>query len=324
MNENQKKRGSSKKWMLLFGAIVLLTAIWFVYEELVEAFDERIIGIDDLRVGDCFNAVESSKTTTDEGSKYYGKVLRDSCAEPHTDEVYAITWIAAGSLTEFPGEDVLLEAGSDYCTGIFYPMLGQDYGDSQYYATRWVPGELDWRSGTGWVLCTISAQDGPLLSHAALTVPTWPAANEAPALNAPQVLPISALQFGSCYSTIDALEHSHLEAQVLLQVCSQPHDFQVYRVLPLLFWPPEADYLGQEALQTMAVDYCYGNFYAVMGESYELSQWDFDTTYPTEEQWQKGLRQIQCALTSMDDAPLRQNLLRSRYQRPWTEPVQRP
>ncbi|MEP7762809.1 septum formation family protein [Sanguibacter sp. 25GB23B1] len=73
--------------------------------------------------------------------------------------------------------------------------------------------------------------------------------------------------------------------------CGEPHDSEAYAVTEM----PEGDYPGTDAVDTAADEFCYAEFAAFVGMSYEESTLDYFPLTPTEEGWNSvDDRQLLC------------------------------
>lgn len=105
--------------------------------------DPNTIGVFDLEVGDCFDAVSTAPVFT---------VTLEPCSERHDNEVYSVWTSVSGSL---PEDRDLLNA----CEGRFDDAVGIDYSRSVYWAAGFWPDEDSWADGNRTVICYGFARD---------------------------------------------------------------------------------------------------------------------------------------------------------------------
>jgi hypothetical protein len=111
------------------------------------------VTVDDLRVGDCFNAGEFSEGGDAEVSDVDGV----PCDEPHAFEVFAV---ADYNGPEYPATQAQFEAAFDaVCVGPFQSYVGMAYADSVLWASAITPTEDGWNSGDREFICHLHNED---------------------------------------------------------------------------------------------------------------------------------------------------------------------
>ncbi len=96
------------------------------------------------------------------------------------------------------------------------------------------------------------------------------------------------VQVGDCFND-DAFENTQI-SELPAVPCSQPHDNEIYATFDLTGeWP------GEDRVEELAYDGCFERFAAAIGKSYEESEIDFTTLYPTVGSWkQRNDREVVC------------------------------
>ncbi len=95
---------------------------------------------------------------------------------------------------------------------------------------------------------------------------------------------------GDCLNVIDA------ETNTVEQVdCEDSHEYEIYGRLEI---PGEDDdeWPGDEELSTFAAECTAETFEEFVGVEYAASRWYSVEVYPTEEEWDRGIRTVICAL----------------------------
>jgi hypothetical protein len=105
--------------------------------------------IDQLAVGDCFDAGDSAEV--------YSVPVVD-CNELHSSELYATVEVTAFDST-YPGEDALYDWVNARCEGRFSAYVGEPYEDSRYWIEVFYPTEDGWDEGDRNSLCTVVLVD---------------------------------------------------------------------------------------------------------------------------------------------------------------------
>ncbi len=102
------------------------------------------------------------------------------------------------------------------------------------------------------------------------------------------------VQVGDCFD--DAAFNGEV-SEVPGVPCAEPHDNEVYATFDVTTdsWP------GDEAIEEIATDGCYERFQAAIGESYEDSEIDFTTIYPSSGSWkERSDREVICVAYQME------------------------
>ena len=90
--------------------------------------------------------------------------------------------------------------------------------------------------------------------------------------------------------------------------CSQEHDNEVYAAFDLSGeWP------GEERIEELAYTGCYERFAGAIGKSYEESEIDYTTIFPSEGSWkQLDDREVLCVAYHMEGEKLTSSVMGSR------------
>jgi hypothetical protein len=115
-------------------------------EETPEAGGE-VVDIDDLTVGDCFNAPEG-----------FSVVEHVPCEQPHVYEIFA-TVTHPGDGEEYPGDEAVTDTAEELCEPEFEPYVGVDYQSSELYATTITPTQDSWAEGDRNIVCALHEED---------------------------------------------------------------------------------------------------------------------------------------------------------------------
>ena len=105
---------------------------------------------------------------------------------------------------------------------------------------------------------------------------------------------VFAVHVGDCFND-EAFENTEV-SELPAVPCSEPHDNEVYATFDITGeWP------GGERVEELAHDGCFDRFAGAIGKSYEDSEIDFTTLYPTEGSWkQRNDREVVCVGYHMD------------------------
>lgn len=110
------------------------------------------VTVEDLQVGDCFNATEFS----DEGAEV-SDVDGVPCDEPHAFEVFAVADYTAET---YPASDAQFEtAFGEVCVPPFEDYVGVPYADSVLWASAITPTEDGWNAGDREFICHLHEED---------------------------------------------------------------------------------------------------------------------------------------------------------------------
>jgi hypothetical protein len=117
------------------------------------------VTVDDLRVGDCFNAGEFSADEEAEVSDVDGV----PCDEPHAFEVFAVADYNGGV---FPATDEQFQAAfAEVCIPPFEDYVGIAYADSVLWASAITPTEDGWNDGDREFICHLHEEEATPLSE---------------------------------------------------------------------------------------------------------------------------------------------------------------
>lgn len=96
------------------------------------------------------------------------------------------------------------------------------------------------------------------------------------------------VRVGDCFDD-EAFENTEI-SEVPAVPCSEPHDNEVYATFDLTGeWP------GVDRAQELAHEGCYDRFAGAIGRTYEDSEIEFTTMYPTEGSWnERNDREVIC------------------------------
>jgi hypothetical protein len=110
---------------------------------------------------------------------------------------------------------------------------------------------------------------------------------------------VGALEVGECVQDDTPRDKGQVET-VDVVPCSQPHDEEVFAIVPLggQQLPAEAE------LQRLAEPACTAQFRTYVGVASDASQLDFDWWTPTKESWASGDRTVLCVLENADTSRL--------------------
>jgi len=106
---------------------------------------EGSIGAFNMRVGDCFDDINSS---VEEVSSVPGV----PCSQPHDYETYAVFDV---DITTYPGDDGMSELALETCMGRFESYVGKDYQSSSLDITSMYPSQQSWRENDREIVCAI-------------------------------------------------------------------------------------------------------------------------------------------------------------------------
>ena len=117
------------------------------------------VSVDELQVGDCFNASEFSDSAEAEVSDVDGV----PCDEPHVFEVFAV---ADYNGEVFPATDSQFQtAFGEVCVPPFEDYVGVAYADSVLWASAITPSEDGWNDGDREFICHLHEEDATPLSE---------------------------------------------------------------------------------------------------------------------------------------------------------------
>ena len=123
---------------------------------------------------------------------------------------------------------------------------------------------------------------------AAIGISTAAARNSAGEVTSAGAVSAFEVRIGDCFDD-EAFENTEI-SEVPAVPCSQPPDNEGYATFDLTGeWP------GVERVQELAHDGCLDRFVGAIGKSYEDSEIDFTTMYPTEGSWtERSDREVIC------------------------------
>jgi hypothetical protein len=115
-------------------------------EQTAQAEPEEV-DIVDVKVGDCLAEIEDTQ-------EIFISVETVSCAEPHSEEIFATVNLPEGD-GPFPGWDAVEAQAEELCIAEFENFVGRSYEDSVLDISFFTPDEEGWRAGDRFVLCTV-------------------------------------------------------------------------------------------------------------------------------------------------------------------------
>lgn len=102
------------------------------------------------------------------------------------------------------------------------------------------------------------------------------------------------VRVGDC---LNVLELDEEVESVPTVPCSESHDGEVYASSDL----PDGDFPGEEEIEVLADEYCYGEFAGFMGVAWENSELDFTYFRPTQDGWDRlDDRELLCIVVDPD------------------------
>lgn len=117
------------------------------------------VTVEDLRVGDCFNAAEVGDSEETEVSDVDGV----PCDEPHAFEVFAVADYGGAV---YPGTESQFQAAfGEVCIPPFEDYVGIPYADSTLWASAITPTEDGWNDGDREFICHLHEEDASPLSE---------------------------------------------------------------------------------------------------------------------------------------------------------------
>ena len=159
-----RRNGQRGRGMAIAGIVInsIGTALMalFITLGVLGVFDEGNTKVQDLKVGQCFNTVDSS--LSDYGNEGARSTTVDvvSCDEKHDAEAYAVFTLDPSLGEGYPGVDRISEVSDDKCAKYADDYLGDaslsDGLDIYYY----LPPEEGWKQGDRAVTCFFGSLDG--------------------------------------------------------------------------------------------------------------------------------------------------------------------
>lgn len=115
-----------------------------------------------------------------------------------------------------------------------------------------------------------------------------------------------SLSVGDCFNRLENLVAGRSTAITSLIDCDLPHDHQIYHVLDYPA-PHPSIYPGEKVMDSFAVQSCYREFAAWVGNDYETSELDIGVITPPRDDFEDDAsryRSIHCFLERFDGEPL--------------------
>jgi hypothetical protein len=130
-------------------AFVVSLAGCSLLESVVTGVPEGEQDVFSLAIGDCINVSDATEIST---------IPVVDCAEPHDQEVFALTDMTGDA---FPGDAAVSSELDAFCTGdVFTEFIGLPYADSIFYTSGLQPTAASWEGGDRELLCTVGNPDG--------------------------------------------------------------------------------------------------------------------------------------------------------------------
>lgn len=116
----------------------------------------------DLMVGECFNA--PTDLGQDLGAAPEGAAVPAlsvvPCGQPHDGEVYAVLLHPDAQGSPYPGQQQVLDFGTQTCVEAFQGFVGIPYEDSVYQVFTFVPDGPSWAAGLRTLNCSVADAAG--------------------------------------------------------------------------------------------------------------------------------------------------------------------
>lgn len=116
----------------------------------------------DLMVGECFNA--PTDLGADLGAAPQGAAVPAlsvvPCEQPHDGEVYAVLLHPEAQGSPYPGQQEVLDFGTQTCVEAFQGFVGIPYEDSVYQVFTFVPDGPSWAAGLRTLNCSVADASG--------------------------------------------------------------------------------------------------------------------------------------------------------------------
>lgn len=106
---------------------------------------------------------------------------------------------------------------------------------------------------------------------------------------------VFSLKVGDCLNQ-QASEDAEEVSSVPTVPCAEPHDSEAYAATDMA----DGEYPGDQAVMDQADTFCYDEFATFVGLSYDESELDLASFFPTPESWEEGDREIMCFVSSPD------------------------
>lgn len=104
---------------------------------------------------------------------------------------------------------------------------------------------------------------------------------------------VFSLKVGDCLNEAGS-EDAEEVSSVPTVPCAEPHDSEAYAATDM----PDGEYPGDQAVMDASDTYCYDQFATFVGLSYDESELDLASFFPTPESWAEGDREIMCFVSS--------------------------
>lgn len=234
--------------------------------------------VKDLQVGTCYDDTDYSYILS-------GSVLTRGCEEPHFNELYyRETLPGAADSTTAAAED--LEAAEARCRTEFAAYVGLPYNESvlEFYTIS--PSNEEWLAGERTHLCVLYERDYRDMTTSMRDSgdqSAWVTRYEGAAL-----VPVADLTVGTCFN--DPKDFDYTQPLVTLP-CPTPHTNEVFALVDSEL---NGDYPGEDSLYFSGVEQCKPNFEPYIGLPYEESVLEIYVLFPTQSEWESGLRTLTC------------------------------
>ena len=107
---------------------------------------------------------------------------------------------------------------------------------------------------------------------------------------------VFSLEVGDCLNETVTTEEVEEVSSVPTVPCSDPHDSEAYAATDIA----DGEYPGDQAVIDQSDAYCYEQFATFVGLSYDDSELELASFFPTTESWEQGDREIMCFISSPD------------------------
>ncbi|HEY5519718.1 MAG TPA: septum formation family protein [Candidatus Limnocylindrales bacterium] len=122
---------------------------------------QNIIGSTPLKVGDCFNYLN----TTDANGDSINVPAAVDCARPHSDEVFSV--FDYPNASGFPGYEQIGTVQQSRCEADFATYVGTTYDKTSYTINYDAPDEQAWATGDHQIMCLPEDAKGGQLTGSA-------------------------------------------------------------------------------------------------------------------------------------------------------------
>lgn len=253
---------------------------------------------DELGVGDCLKTPEGY---TGDPAAYWAAatVSTDSppvvaCDQPHAAEVFFAEELGDDD-APYPGDEVLAEDTRARCDETYEEYLGValDY-------SFWYPQQSAWNDGERQVLCIAYDPEGKVLEESVK--------RSAQALT---LRPRSRLAAGDCVNVPEEYADDPvafwegpqaMPVSLAVVACDEPHAGEVFNANNA--WDGDAQFPGEEAVQSVAEKDCDSAFQDYVGVSFDESRLGYTLWGPVDMSWEGGDRQVGCIAYDPESKPL--------------------